>query len=81
MVKDRFEDILSKGSWLIKETSWERRKQAVRESQFTLGNGYICSRGVLEEIPYDSRPGTYMAGLYDKASSQVTVMDESGNSN
>ena len=71
-VKDKFKDILSKDSWLIKETSWDRGEQGVRETQFTLGNGYICSRGVLEEIPYDARPGTYMAGLYDEAGSQVT---------
>jgi len=71
-VKDRFEDILSKKSWLIKESSWERGEQGVRETQFTLGNGYICSRGVLEEIPYDAQPGTYIAGLYDEAGSQVT---------
>ena len=70
--KDRFEDVLSKDSWLIRETSWERSEQGIRESQFTLGNGYICSRGVLEEIPYDAYPGTYMAGLYDNAGSQVT---------
>ncbi len=71
-VTDRFEDILSKESWLIRETSWERGEQGIRESRFTLGNGYICSRGILEEIPYDAYPGTYMAGLYDNAGSQVT---------
>ncbi|MBL7071652.1 MAG: glycoside hydrolase family 65 protein [Candidatus Omnitrophica bacterium] len=71
-IRDAFEHIISKGSWLIKETSWERNDQEVRESQFTLGNGYLCSRGVLEEIPYDAHPGTYMAGLYDEAGSQVT---------
>ena len=70
--KDRFEHILSKDSWLIKETFWDRSEQGNRESRFTLGNGYICSRGILEEIPYDSQPGTYMAGLYDNAGSQVT---------
>jgi kojibiose phosphorylase len=71
-VKDKFKDITSKESWLVRETSWERSDQGVREAQFTLGNGYICSRGVLEEIPYDARPGTYLAGLYDEAGSQVT---------
>ena len=71
-VKDRFKDILSKNSWFVESKSWERDKQNIRESQATLGNGYICSRGILEEIPYDAFPGTYMAGLYDSAGSQVT---------
>lgn len=70
--KEKFKNILSKESWLIRKTSWERSEQGVREALFTLGNGYICSRGVLEEIPYDSQSGTYIAGLYDEAGSQVT---------
>lgn len=57
--------------WLIKETEWTRHLQGVRESQFTLGNGFIGSRGSLEEVPYDATPGTYMAGVYDKMISQV----------
>lgn len=71
-IKDKFEGIISKEGWLIKETTWDRSEQGAREAQFTLGNGYVCSRGVLEEIPYDARPGTYIAGLYDEAGSQVT---------
>ncbi|MBN1871116.1 MAG: glycoside hydrolase family 65 protein [Candidatus Omnitrophica bacterium] len=72
MIKDKFEDIISKESWIIRETSWDRNLQNVRETQFTLGNGYLCSRGVLEEIPYDAQPGTFISGLYDEAGSQVT---------
>ncbi|MFH2145075.1 MAG: glycoside hydrolase family 65 protein [Candidatus Omnitrophota bacterium] len=57
--------------WLINENGWARRLQNIRESQFTLGNGYLSSRGILEEMPYNSRPGTYIAGIYDKISAQV----------
>jgi len=57
--------------WIIKETEWIKRFQGIRESQFTLGNGYLSTRGVLEEIPYDATPGTYIAGMYDKMVSQV----------
>jgi kojibiose phosphorylase len=60
--------------WLIKETDWVRALQSVRESQFALGNGYIGSRGVLEGIPYDATPGTYIAGLYDKMTAQVSEL-------
>ena len=38
--------------WLIKETEFVRGLQGIRESQFALGNGYLGSRGVYEEIPY-----------------------------
>ena len=61
-------------SWLIKEEGWARSLQGVRESQFSLGNGLWGSRGILEEIPYDCSPGTYIAGIYDKIGAQVTEL-------
>jgi len=68
----RFKEYLSKESWLIRESGWDRDRQNVRETQMTLGNGYLSSRGILEEIPYDCQPGTFIAGLYDEIGSQVT---------
>jgi len=61
-------------SWLMREDKWVKKLQNVRESQFALGNGYLGSRAVLEEIPYDSMPGTYITGVYDKMASQVTEL-------
>ncbi|MBU3911692.1 MAG: hypothetical protein KKD90_03815, partial [Candidatus Omnitrophica bacterium] len=58
--------------WLIKETEWARSLQGMRESQLALGNGYFGSRGILEELPPDAMPGTYISGVYDKMLSQVT---------
>ena len=60
--------------WMIRENEWVEELQPVRESQFTLGNGYIGSRGVLEEIPRDAIPGTYIAGVYDALTSQVAEL-------
>ncbi len=60
--------------WLIKETKWVKFLQNIRESQFALGNGYLGTRGILEEIPYDAMPGTYIAGIYDKTAAQVTKL-------
>lgn len=57
--------------WLIKDIEWNRSIQNIRESQFALGNGYLGVRGILEEMPYDALPGTYLAGIYDKMGSQV----------
>ncbi len=60
--------------WIIKETKWAKPLQNIRESQFALGNGYLGTRGALEEIPYDAMPGTYIAGIYDKTAAQVTKL-------
>jgi len=60
--------------WVIKEHEWARRLQGIREAQFATGNGYLGARGVLEEIPYDASPGTYIAGIYDKMAAQVSEL-------
>ena len=57
--------------WLIKEMEWVRKLQNKRESQFTLGNGYIGARGILDSIPQGALPGFYITGIYDKMGSQV----------
>ena len=61
----------SENGWVVKEDKWDPKQQAVGETQFTLGNGYMGSRGVLEEIPYDATAGTFIAGIYDRIGSQV----------
>ena len=71
IMKSYYSRYLSSKDWLIEEKEWRKNLQQVRETQFTIGNGSLCSRGVLEEIPYDSYPGTYIAGLYDKVAAQV----------
>jgi len=72
--KNSFDDRLSGKGWLISEDSWDSKLQSVYETRFTLGNGDICCRGVLEELPYDSYAGTYMAGLYDRTGAQITEL-------
>ena len=61
-------------SWLIKEEGGVTTLQGIRESQLALGNGFLGSRSALEEIPYDAKPGTYIAGLYDTVGSQVAEL-------
>ncbi|HDL09911.1 MAG TPA: hypothetical protein ENG39_01480, partial [Candidatus Omnitrophica bacterium] len=65
-MSDFLKRYLPERGWFIKEEGFDRRKQSFYETIFTLGNGYMGSRGVLEEVPYDAYPGTYIAGLYDK---------------
>jgi kojibiose phosphorylase len=73
-MKEHFESFLSDAAWHVVERGWDRDRQAVFETLFTLGNGYLASRGVLEELPAGSAPGTYFAGLYDKTGAQVTEL-------
>jgi len=58
--------------WVIKETEFAKSLQSIRESQFALGNGCLGSRGIYEELPYDCNPGTYITGIYDSMTAQVS---------
>ena len=69
-----FSHNLSDPHWLIYEKGWNPNLQAVSETQLALGNGYIGSRGILEEIPPGCEPGTFFAGLYDRTAAQVTEL-------
>ena len=73
-MKEFFKKLLSEEDWLIHEKGFNQSTMSEQESIFTLGNGYMGSRGILEEIPYDSSPGTYIAGVYDKSISQVSEL-------
>ncbi|MFH1645057.1 MAG: glycosyl hydrolase family 65 protein [Candidatus Omnitrophota bacterium] len=73
-MKDIYSKYNSQYSWHIKEEGWVKGLQQIRESQLALGNGFLGTRAVLEEIPYDSKPGTYISGLYDTIGSQVAEL-------
>jgi len=70
-MKSIFAKHLSKEEWLIRKKGWSRNKLNVRESLFTLGNGYLGSRGIYEEIPDGTEQGTFIAGVYDRAAAMV----------
>ena len=74
MQKDHYSQYIKDDLWLLKETEWVSELQRVREAQFALGNGFLGTRGVLEEIPSEARPGTYIAGMYDKLMAQVSEL-------
>jgi len=71
-MKDHIKDYLSDNEWFLESGSFNAGLQGTRESQFTLGNGFIGSRGILEEMPRGAQPGTYIAGVYDKIGSKVS---------
>ncbi|MCD6230724.1 MAG: glycoside hydrolase family 65 protein [Dehalococcoidia bacterium] len=56
---------LSDDGWIVLERNIDRDKLRFQETIFTLGNGYVGSRGVLEEGYRQGYPGTYITGVYD----------------
>ena len=73
-MKNYYSKYGSEYPWLIEEEGWVKSIQTVREAQLALGNGFLGSRAVLEELPHDASPGTYIAGLYDRIGSQVAEL-------
>jgi len=71
-MREFFRNILTEEEWLIEENGFRQKGQGNREAQFALGNGYLGSRGILEELPYDSSPGTYIAGVFDNTGAIAT---------
>ena len=63
--------MLADDEWLIRERGFDPDRQAGSESVFSLGNGYLGSRGVLEEMPAGSSQGTYVAGIFDKSEAET----------
>jgi kojibiose phosphorylase len=58
-------------SYQVVEDEFNKNNQGVQETIFTLGNGFIGSRGIMEEYPSGANPGTFMAGMYDISEAQV----------
>ena len=65
MKKDFFGQYASGDSTFhIVEHDFTEKNQPVQETLFTLGNGYMGSRGIMEENPIDSIPGTFITGMF-----------------
>lgn len=58
-------DLQRAANWRVSEASFEKAKQRHRETIFTHGNGYCCTRGTFEErFPGDSQ-ATLVHGMWD----------------
>ncbi|MEU1299666.1 glycoside hydrolase family 65 protein [Streptomyces shenzhenensis] len=59
--------------WTWEYDGYEPADERLRESLCTLGNGYFATRGALPECVADEvhYPGTYVAGCYDRLTSEV----------
>jgi trehalose/maltose hydrolase-like predicted phosphorylase/beta-phosphoglucomutase-like phosphatase (HAD superfamily) len=59
--------------WTLVYDSFDPARQGLREALLALGNGYMVTRGALPESAADDvhYPGTYVAGLYDRAETEL----------
>jgi trehalose/maltose hydrolase-like predicted phosphorylase/beta-phosphoglucomutase-like phosphatase (HAD superfamily) len=59
--------------WTLVYDSFDPARQGLREALCALGNGYFVTRGALPEAEADGvhYPGTYVAGLYDRAKTEI----------
>lgn len=60
-------------SWYFVYDGYDPKREGVREALCTLGNGYFATRGAAPDSPADQvhYPGTYLAGGYNRLTSQV----------
>ncbi|MCI0554522.1 MAG: glycoside hydrolase family 65 protein [Anaerolineae bacterium] len=60
--------------WILSEDSFDPKKQHHKETVFTIGNGYLCTRGAFEEgYPGDHR-ATFIHGVFDEVPIDLTEL-------
>jgi len=76
-IVDWFDNGLEKDNWSISYSDYVPEKEKTRETLLTIGNGYLGTRGALEETSAgeSNYPGTYIAGLYNRLISKVGDRD------
>lgn len=58
--------------WIISHHHFDRNSVRLRETIFTLGNGYFATRGSHEDsISKIHYPGTYLGGIYNRLPSRI----------
>jgi HAD superfamily hydrolase (TIGR01509 family) len=72
-INNWFSSGLPDEQWSLAYYNYDPEKESTREALFTIGNGYMGTRGALEESRANgySYPGTYLAGLYNRLTSEV----------
>ncbi|MBT8114710.1 MAG: beta-phosphoglucomutase family hydrolase [Arenicella sp.] len=76
-IQEWFRSGLQQDQWTISYHDYDQGKEKTRETLLTVGNGYLGTRGAMEEVTAGEHnyPGTYMAGLYNRLVSKVAGED------
>ena len=53
--------------WTLSENSFDPKKQYHKGTIFTIGNGYLCTRGAFEESYPNDHRATFIHGVFDRA--------------
>lgn len=61
----QLDDLLQAANWRVTESRFEPNQQHTRETIFTIGNGYLSTRGTFEESYPDHRQATLIHGIWD----------------
>lgn len=64
-------DLLGPEEWLVVEEGFDPARANVVETLHTVGNGFLGTRGTLEEGHRGELSGTFLAGVYDDHDSPV----------
>ena len=67
-------DLLSTKEWLVEETSFDISKINIYETLYTIGNGYLGTRGSFEEGHKAGLSGTYINGIFDHYQSFIVEL-------
>lgn len=72
-VEQWFSSGLHQSNWTLEYFDYVPEKERTREALCTVGNGYLGTRGALEETTANeiNYPGTYIAGVYNRLASEV----------
>ncbi|WP_299644699.1 glycoside hydrolase family 65 protein [uncultured Chloroflexus sp.] len=60
--------------WILSEDTFDPAKQHHKETIFTIGNGYLSTRGAFEEGYPNDRRATFIHGVFDDAPIVVTEL-------
>jgi len=76
-INEWFEKGFEDAKWSISYKDYDLKKEKSREALLATGNGYMGTRGAMEEISAceNNYPGTYIAGLYNRLTSKVGDRD------
>ena len=68
---------IDKDNWMLEYVNYDTAKEKSREALLTIGNGYMGTRGAMEEISAGKTnyPATYIAGLYNRLITEVAGRD------
>lgn len=63
--------------WQLDYVGTDSAEEGTREALLTVGNGYLATRGAVPESHDDGvhYPGTYVAGIYNRLTSEVNGVD------